>query len=223
MEPVTTIDPTGERSSAAAGRFGARLVGAVVGAVAGLAAIAVLFVLSRLLGVADSTAFALLVGEDGVFSPTAGAPLAWLVPPIAAALVGAGTGPTAARGAEWSGAWMGFLTYLLGIVIGAVLLVLVPTGALTTAEGVSVGPINLLFGALVLAVVGGIIATPLLPLCVAGGVVWATVVRRVAPAAGDATPGSRPALLIVIVGLVLGVLWVLLTTFLEVLVTSQSS
>ncbi len=223
MEPVTTIDPTEGRSSVATSRFGARAVGAVVGAVVGLAAIGILFVVARLLGVADSTAFALMVGEDGVFSPTSGAPLAWAVPPLAAAIVGAGTGPTAARGVEWSGAWMGFLTYLLGIVIGAILLVLVPTVALTETEGVPVGPMNLVFGALVLAVVGAIIATPLLLLCVGGGVVWAAVVRRVAPADGGATPGSRPALLIVIVGVVLGVLWVMLTTFLEVLVTSQTT
>jgi hypothetical protein len=229
MEPVTTIDPSeggtlpGVPAATATdtGRGRARLVGAVVGAVAGLLAIAALTIVARLTGLGEWVGLALLVGEDGVFSLESGAPFAWVVPPLAAGIVGALTAPGAARGVRWSGWWMGFLTYGLGIVIGAVLLVLVPTGVMDASSEFPADPISLVVGGLVLTFVGAIIAAPVLALCVAAGVAWAAIVRRLAPLRAGTDPGARPIVVLGVVAAILAVLWLMVTTFLDILVQSQ--
>jgi hypothetical protein len=225
MDPVTTIDPVdagaSQPVSVAAGRS-ARLVGALVGALAGLLAIAALYAIARVTGLGEWVGLALLVGEDGVFSLSTGAPFAWAVPPLAAAVVGAATAPGAARGVRWSGWWMGFLTYGLGILIGAILLVLVPTGVMSASSEFPMNPINLVVGGLVLAFVGTIIAAPVLALCVAAGIAWAAIVRRVAPVDAGVDPGSRPIIVLGVIAAILAVLWLMVTTFLDILVQSQA-
>ena len=221
MEPVTTIDPAGAGATSSMRGLPARLLGALIGAVAGILAIAALYAIARVTGWGDWVGLALLVGEDGVFSLTSGAPLAWAVPPLAAAVVGAATAPAAARGVRWSGWWMGYLTYFLAILLGALVLVLVPTGVVGSSADWSVSPINLAVGMLTLAFVGAVIAAPLLILCVAAGVGWAALVRRLAPIDGGADPGSRPIIVLGAVAGVLAVLWVMVTTLLDILVASQ--
>jgi hypothetical protein len=234
MDPVTTIDateagpplsgavvPGGETATPQAPRRPTRLIGALAGAGAGVLAIAGLFAIARLTGWSEWVGLALVVGEDGVFSPTTGVPLAWAVPSLAAAIVGAATAPAAARGVRWSGWWMGFLTYGLGILIGALLLVLVPTGVIDGSTGWPGGPLDLVVGMLTLTFVGTIIVAPLLVLCVLAGIGWAAVVHRVSPAPGGIDPGSRPIVVLGVVAAILAVLWLLVSTFLDILVAAQ--
>ena len=226
MDPVTTIDPAeadARDDALATGHLPARLVGAALGAVAGLVAIGGLYLIARVSGWSEWVGLALLVGEDGVFSPTSGAPLAWAVPPLAAAVVGAVTAPAAARGVRWSGWWMGFLTYFLGILLGAIVLVLIPTSALETSGDFQVSPVTYVVGLLTLAFVGSIIAAPMLVLCVAAGIGWAAIVRRVAPAGDGTDPGARPIIVLGVVAAILAVLWLMVTTFLDILVQSQAT
>ena len=201
-----------------------RLVGAIAGAVVGLLAIAALFAVGRVTGLAESIGLALVVGEDGIFSPTRGAPLAWAVPPLAAGLVGAGTGPTAARGVRWAGTWMGVLTYGLGIVIGALVLVVPLFGGDVTASAMpsgSMSVVSVVVGVATLILVGSVVFAPVLLLCVAAGVGWAAAVRRLAPLSLAVHEG-KPIIVLAVVATILGVLWFMLVTFLDILVDSQS-
>ena len=222
MEPVTTIEPAVDAdpvpaTPATGGR--ARLVGALLGAVAGLVVFAVVILVGRVTGLAETPALAMVAGEDGILSPTGGAPLAWLVPPLAAALAGAIDGPAAARGVRWTGTWMGFVTYLIGVVVGAVLLVGVL--ASDTAD-VSSSPLQLLTGLPILMLAGAVVLAPVLLACVAMGIGWAAVVRRVAGTPGATTDAARPVLIVAIVGAVLGALWLIWSFIISVLVATQT-
>ena len=194
----------------------------MVGAAAGLLAIAGLFAIARVTGLSEWVGLALIVGEDGVFSPSTGVPLAWAVPPLAAAVIGALTGPAAARGVRWSGWWMGYLTYGLGIVIGALVLVLLPTGVIGSSTDVQVGPLDLVGrrprprrrgGHHRRAGPGDVRARR----DRLGG-------RRPTPGArptAGSDPGGRPIIVMGVVAGVLALLWLTITTFLDVLVNSQ--
>ena len=179
----------------------------------------------RLTGLSEWSAFALVVGEDGVFSPTTGAPLAWVVPPLAAAVAGGITGPTAARHVAWAGTWMGFVTYAIGVVVGAVVLVVPMLGGGTgfsAPEPGSMSVVTIVVGVVTLIFIGTIVFAPVLLLCVAAGAGWAAVVRRVVGAPVPTDPGSRPILALAAIGGVLALLWLALTTFLDILVQSQT-
>jgi hypothetical protein len=222
MEPVTTIEPAVDAdpmpATPATGRP-ARLIGALIGAVVGLAVFAVVILLGRLTGLAETVALAMVAGEDGILSPTGGAPLAWLVPPVAAALAGAIDGPAAARGVRWTGTWMGFVTYVIGVVVGAVLLV----GVLASdTPDVSAAPLQLLTGLPILVLAGAVVLAPVLLACIGMGIAWAAVVRRVAGSPGTVTDAARPVLLVAIVGVVLVVLWLIWSFIISVLVATQT-
>ena len=222
MEPVTTIEPAVDAdptpATPATGRP-ARLIGAVLGAVVGLVVFGAVILLGRLTGLAETPALAMVAGEDGILSPTGGAPLAWLVPPLAAAVAGAIDGPAAARGVRWTGTWMGFVTYLIGVVVGAVLLVGVL--ASDTAE-VSSSPLQLLTGVPILILAGAVILAPVLLACIAMGIAWAAVVRRVAGSPSTPIDAARPVLIVAIVGAILAVLWLVWSFIISVLVATQT-
>jgi len=221
MEPVTTIEPAVDADPVpampATGR--ARLVGALLGAVAALVVFAVVILVGRLTGLAETPALAMVAGEDGILSPTGGAPLAWLVPPLAAALAGAIDGPAAARRVRWAGTWMGFVTYLIGVVVGAVLLVGVL--ASDTAD-VSSSPLQLLAGLPILMLAGAVVLAPVLLACIAMGIGWAAVVQRIAGVPGATTDAARPVPIVAIAGVVLGALWLIWSFIISVLVATQT-
>lgn len=222
MEPVTTIEPALDAdpmpATLPAGRP-TRLIGAVLGAAVGLVVFAAVILLGRLTGLAETPALAMVAGEEGILSPTGGAPLAWLVPPLAAALAGAIDGPAAARGVRWTGTWMGFVTYLIGVVVGAVLLVGVL--ASDTAD-VSSSPLQLLTGVPILILAGAVVLAPVLLACIALGIVWAAGMRRVSGSPSAATDATRPVLIVAIVGVILAVLWLIWSFIISVLVATQT-
>jgi hypothetical protein len=222
MEPVTTIEPiAGADPPPATPLTGmpGRLLGAVVGAVLGLATFAAIIALGRLTGFAETPALAMVAGEEGILSPTGGAPLAWLVPPLAAALAGTLDGPAAARGVRWVGTWMGFVTYLVGVAIGAVLLVGVLASETSTTSS---SPLGLLTGIPILLLAGAVVLAPLLLVCIALGIAWAAVLRRVAGGPPVASGDARPVLLVAVVGVVLAALWLIWSFIISVLVATQT-
>jgi hypothetical protein len=222
MEPVTTIEPAEAvdppPATPTTGRP-ARLIGAAVGAVLGLATFALVILVGRLTGLAETPALAMVAGEEGILSPTGGAPLAWLVPPLAAAVAGALDGPAASRGVRWVGTWMGFVTYVVGVAIGAVLLVGVLASETTTASS---SPLGLLTGIPILLLAGAVVLAPLLLVCIALGIGWAAVLRRVAGGGAGGSDDARPVLLVAIVGAVLAALWLIWSFIISILVATQT-
>ena len=229
MATVTPIPPaldaTGEPGS---GR--ARPVAGLVGAALGLAGMALLYLGVTAAGLGAHPAFALAVGPDGIFSPTRGAPFVWLVPPLAAGVAGVVLAPRAAARRPLAGVTMGYLTYALGIAVGPVFVLFLPSLGSATAGMGAVGAldaaIGLLIGIGVLWLAGAVVLAPLLAVCVLAGVAWAgavrAVVRRPIPVA-EAQGSPRLAAVLVVVAGVLAFLWVLLTTFLQILVDSQAT
>ena len=229
METVTPIPPVAEVAlGPSKGR--ARAVGAALGAALGLVGIALLAGVGAAGGVVTSPALALLIGPDGIFSLTAGAPFVWVVPPLAAVLAGALLGPRAARRLPLAGLTMGYVTYAIGILVGPIFVLFLPSlgtpGVGLGGVGVVDAALGLVFGLGVLWLIGAVALAPALALCALAGVVWAAGVRRlvpIPPGARPVDPGRPPLLaaaLVVLAG-VLGLLWVVLTIFLQILVDAQ--
>jgi hypothetical protein len=202
----------------------ARALGAVLGATlaAGLSALITAIGLAG--SVTAPASIALILGPDGIFSPTTGAPGAWALLPAAAAIAGFALGPSAVDAVRWSGTTMGFLTYLVGVPLGATLLL----GPILDSSGVGFeelgvgGLAGMAGGFVILLILGAVVLAPLLALAMAMGALWARLVRATAPLAhiaSDAAASSRslPILLLVIVGVLIAGGWLVLTTFLDIL------
>lgn len=117
----------------------------------------------------------------------------WAVPPIAAGLAGALVAPWAAGRARWAGMAMGYVSYLLGIGLGPLFVLVLPSIGAPQAVGsgaVSVldSLLSIVFGVGVLWFIGAVILAPLLSACVVAGIAWAAGVRRVVAGPGTATP-----------------------------------
>lgn len=211
MDTVTPIGPS------------RRMTGALLGAAVGLAAILVSWAVARVTGLHDHVALALIVGDGGVFSPTEGFLPVWVVPPLASGLAGWLLTRSAVEGTRWAGSAMGFVAYLIAVLLGATIVVAAVAGG--AMSGPVIGSIvDLVIGWLVFAVAGSVVVAPLLAVCVAAGIGWAILVRRLtsgsAAAGTDPSPGWwLPLMIVVAIGL--GILWLLWITFLQILVDSQ--
>lgn len=236
MATVTPIPPGAEPASVGHPAR-ARLLGGLLGAGLGIAGMALLYALGTAAGFAAHPAFALAIGPDGIFSPTGGAPFVWLVPPLAAGLAGLLLAGRAARRAAWAGVTMGYLTYGLGIAMGPVFVLFLPS--LGAEGGGAVGildaGLSLLIGIGVLWLIGAVALAPLLVVCAGAGVAWAAALRALVPAgaggggaeipglAGEPRGGLLSGVALIVIAGVLGFLWALLTTFLQILVDSQAT
>lgn len=212
-----------------------RWIGFGLGALVGGLATVALLVAGIVSGIASGSSIALLIGPDGVLAPDRGARSVWAVPPIAAGVAGAIVAPWARRRRRWAGMTMGFTTYLVGIVIGPlVVFVLSSVGAPPTVGASEVSIVDsflgLVFGVGVLWIVGAVFLAPLLVACVLAGITWAALLRRVVqePASTASSPTSArtplidgPLVAMVVVAGVLAVLWLLLTAFLQFLADAQ--
>lgn len=210
------------------------LIGLVLGALVGGIATAALLLVGLASGIASGGSLDLLVGPEGIFSTDRGARFVWLVPPIAAGGAGAIVAPWAGRRVRWAGTAMGFLTYLIGIGIGPVFVLFLPSLGATPTVGtdtVSVfdSLLSVIFGVGVLWFIGAVILAPLLVACVLGGIGWAAALRRVIDGS-DATAASPtaarplvdgPLIVMVVIASVLGLLWLLLVAVLQVLTAAQ--
>ena len=201
-----------------------RALGAVTGAVLAGALSALVTGIGLVGAVSAPASIALIIGPDGIFSPTSGAPGAWVLLPAAAALAGFALGPSAVAAVRWTGTAMGFLTYVIGILLGPIVLLQPITGDWGAgAVDLDAGGLGgLLGGLMILMPIGAVILAPLLAAAVVMGTVWARLVREAAPLAGIAVPASggtrsMPVLLLVIVGVLIAGGWVVLTTFLDIL------
>ncbi|MGK2849951.1 MAG: hypothetical protein ACSLFN_03460 [Candidatus Limnocylindrales bacterium] len=213
----------------------ARLIGFGLGALVGAATTGILLVAGLVSGVFAGASFALLIGPDGIFAPDRGAPFALAAPPIAAAVAGAIVAPWAARRPRWAGMTMGFVTYLVGIVSGPLFVLVLPNLGVAPTVGSSEVSIfdsllSLVFGVGILWFVGAVLLAPLLAACVVAGIAWAALLRRVvdgpvsaasSPTAADTPLIDGPLVAMVVVAGVLGVLWLLLTAFLQLLANAQ--
>lgn len=234
--PTTAPRPVTPPRPEAPARTRVRLIGLLLGALVGAAVTALLLLVGVASGIAAGGSLDLLVGPDGLFAPERGARYVWVVPPIAASGAGAIVAPWAARRTRWAGAAMGFMTYLIGIGIGPLFVLVLPDlGAPPTVGSVAVsafdGLLSVLFGVGVLWFIGAVILAPLLLACVVGGIAWAAALRGVvgdpgAPAPPPAAPRplvDAPLIVMVVVASVLGLLWLLLVAVLQVLADAQSA
>lgn len=226
--------PPPRPTSAPRARVG--LIGLVLGALVGGIATAGLLFVGLASGIASGGSLDMLVGREGILSAERGVRIVWLVPPIAGGMAGAIVAPWAMRRTRWAGMAMGFLTYLIGIGIGPLFVLVLPgLGAPPTVgtESVSVfdSLLSVIFGIGVLWFIGAVILAPILVACVLGGIGWAAALRRViegsdvtAPAPTSARPlVDGPLIGMVVIASVLGLLWLLLVAVLQVLTAAQSA
>lgn len=211
------------------------LIGLALGALVGGIATAALLLVGLASGIASGGSLDLLVGPDGIFAPDRGARFVWLVPPIAAGVAGAIVAPWAVRRTRWAGTAMGYLTYLLGIGIGPLFVLVLPSLGASTVGTDAVSAfdslLSVIFGVGVLWFIGAVILAPLLVACVLGGIGWAAAVRRMVGGsavvddrrAGAPSPVADrqlvdgPLIVMVVIASVLGLLWLLLVAVLQVL------
>jgi len=96
-------------------------------------------------------------------------------------------------GQHWAGVAMGFLTYAIGVLIAPLAVFGPPLVGGDPSFGFDPGPVemlgNLVFGLPALCAVAGIALAPLLLVCGAAGLVWATGLRSIL-VAGGATVGE---------------------------------
>ena len=206
-----------------------RLIGLALGVLVGTATTVVLLVAALASGIASGASIAPLFGRDGLFAPDRGARFVWAVPPIAAGLAGAVVAPWAMRGPRWAGMTMGFVTYLVGIGIGPLFVLVLPSLGAPPAVGsdalsVFDSLLSVVFGVGVLWFIGAVILAPLLVACALGGIAWAAGLRRVVAGSGTVAPPridaplvDGPLLAMVVVASVLGLLWLLLVSVLQLL------
>ena len=193
-----------------------RSMGATLGALLGMSAMVVLYVAAAIPAVEAVLRVHYILGPDGMTSSGAVRILAWAVAPVAAAAAGWIAAQRAFVGRRLAGAWMGYLTYGLAMVI-APLVVFGPDiigpdpydggrqPLETLSTLVTMVPVATIFASVVLA--------PLLLACVVAGTVWAAALRWVMRGAPD--PGPRPSIpetdtrLLLVIGAMLGILWLL--------------
>ncbi len=195
MPEATAPSPAGDAADRSP-----RTLGAAVGVTLGAASLAVLWLLAATLGESvDVAILELVAGPDGILSLTGGAPFIWLAPLLAAAIAGWTLAPRAVARRAWAGWLLGWLAYVIGILVGT-LIVLV----LTAGDDVSlVGGFDLAGAYVGLVFLGSIVLAPLLLVCVVGGVLWAAVLRTAVPPPVSAGSGAAGAS--IGVGLVLGI------------------
>ena len=193
-----------------------RSMGAVIGAVLGLAAMGALYVVSAIPAV-ESIVFirSFLTGEG--FLAMGGSLPPWTVAPIAAALGGAVWAPHAMSGSRWAGVTMGYLTYGIALLIAPLAVFAAPwtVDDLSSRAGVDLAEAiaSVFVGIPVIAVLAGIVLAPLLAVCAVAGIAWAAALRAVLRAAG-ATIGTADhrtsnGWLLFWMAVVLGLLWVI--------------
>jgi hypothetical protein len=141
----------------------------------------------------------------------------WSSGPIAAGVSGWWFYPRAAAGKRWAGAWMGFFTYVIAIVIAAV-------GIAALSPSVWTDPVEFIkafgAGAPFMAMIGMIVFVPLLIVCFAAGTAWSWAVRAVlsapadrvsAPVAVETDPLALPPAVLIGVVHVAILLWLMVT------------
>jgi hypothetical protein len=195
-----------------------RPIGALIGAAMALTTVVLLFASAR---VVDPHAFGLDVvfGSNGV---SGGHPLgllfAWGTGPAAAGIAGWLMARHAASGTRWAGTWMGAVTYGLAIVIAP--LATIPAGltqfprAFDFSFVVTDIPMLWLFSAVLLA--------PLLVVCVVAGTGWAALLRFIRgpqPVAEADPPAGLKIWPLLLIGSLLGFMWVVSIGFVAMLLT----
>jgi hypothetical protein len=144
--------------------------------------------------------------------------VAWVIPPLAAAIGGFVVAPRATSSERWAGPWMGAVTYLAAVILGPLLILGPSVGEVT--DGGLLGPIgvvvSLAVGALTFSLLAAIILAPLLVICIGAGIAWAKALSRIARSndvlaidlAGLPHPLNGRLLFVITVGLL--TLWLLL-------------
>jgi hypothetical protein len=212
MDAPTPISP-----ALATNTWYVRSMGATLGAVLGLLAMGALYVAATIPAVESVTHIRAILDPDGFFGIGA-ALLPWAVAPIAAALAGFLFAGRTMAGHHWAGVAMGFLTYVIGVVI-APLAVVGPTWvggdpSFGSEPGVAEMLGSVVFGLPALSAIAGIVLAPLLLVCGMAGIVWAFGLRAILTA-GGATVGETDqravdGRILVAIAILLGIGWLII-------------
>jgi hypothetical protein len=159
-----------------------------------------------------------MLGPDSWAAGTPALALAWASAPVAAAVSGWALSVRAAGRRGWIGAWMGVATYLLTIVFAAV----VPTFAesLWDPSPLRRSVLDVLTSAPLVAIFGWFVLGGLLLCSVGAGMVWAWVIRRIAPFPPDSprpVPGDYETAVLVVIGILIGFLSLVFSLALPIL------
>ena len=160
-----------------------RNIGAITGALLGLAAVGILYLVTWIPEVESVLLIRTVLSGDGLF-PSGSIPLAMVgVPPLSAAIAGWLVAPRAMAGDQWSGVAMGATTYFAANLLGP-----------TVAYGISTETpfVELVAGAAIVGVFASFLLFPLLLVCVVAGSAWAKLLRVVARLPDAQSLPSRP-------------------------------
>jgi hypothetical protein len=143
------------------------------------------------------------------------------VAPIAAAVAGWFSADKAVRGQRWAGARMGYVTYAVAILIAPIAVFAVPSVAsfdpsslVEAVEGAS----GVVVMSLLLAALAGLVLAPLLVVCAATGVLWASAIRFVVrgiPATSNlAPPAAANGTTLALIAAILALFWLVVAAVL---------
>lgn len=210
MEATPTPIPMADAPARAAS---ARSMGATLGAVLGLAAMAGLYELSAVPEVEAVLHVRLILGPGGYDEVPFSAVLAWTVAPVAAAIAGWFNAARALGGRRWAGVWMGYATYGVAIVIAPFVIYALPSLTMfapSDLASMAKSTADLAAGSVMLVILSGIILAPLLLVCASLGALWARVLRAVlgaTPTSGEDSPPAASGPVLLAIAIVLGILW----------------
>jgi hypothetical protein len=162
-----------------------RNIGAILGALLGLVAIAILVALSSVPEIESVLLIRQVLSGSGAFPEGSIQPAMLAVPPLSAAMGGWLLAVRAIAGDRWSGAVMGATTYFVANLIG-------PIVAYGSAMEMSL--FEVIAGAPLIAIFASFLLFPILLVCFAAGTAWAAILRltaRIPEAAAQSLP-SRP-------------------------------
>jgi hypothetical protein len=190
MDAPTPVSPTVAQRT-----WYARSMGATLGAVLGLAAMGALYVASAIPAVESVIHIRAILDPDAFLGIGALLP-PWAVAPIAAGLGGFICAPRTMAGRRWSGVAMGYVTYVIGILIAPLAVFGPPWIGSDPSFGYEPGLVdtlgNLVFGLPALSVIAGIVLAPLLLVCSAAGIAWAFGLRAILVAGGATVAAGEP-------------------------------
>ena len=161
-----------------------RTFGAIVGAGLAFVVMAGLYAATAIPAL-DSVLLVRTIFDPGGPVSAGSPPFLWGVAPLAGALAGWLVAPRALAHDRWSGSAMGVVTYAVAVVIGP-WAVFGPSVAIVGGRDPSAIAklAELVVGSIMFALLGSVVLLPMLVVCIAGGALWAVVLRGLVEASG---------------------------------------
>lgn len=174
VEPRTDRDP--------------RLAGALIGAVLAGILLAAFIWFAPSIDRAELRGFGLVFGPDGILQERSSARIATLlVGMLSAAIAGWVLSVPAIRSVDWTGLWMGSVTYGLAILLSPIVVAVATNNLSFSVREITPRLVATPF----VTLAAGFILAPLLGVCLVAGPAWASLLRIAIRPAGTGAAASR--------------------------------